>query len=190
MDFYSYGASIVGDFCNGVGSMMGVVWNTVSSWGSNIINSLKNALKSGSPSRIMVAEGKNTVYSFNLGLMADMDSTSGYVTDWVNSFKNIKPELAYGFSVDTSALDYYSADRYVKALESQVTTQSTVTATGFKDGMEAFYKDYVEPTIIRMADDVRRQADKAESTIVQIGNRTITDAVITQRSADGYSFVR
>ena len=190
MDFYGYGASIVGDFCNGVGSMMSVVWSTISNWGSNIINSLKNALKSGSPSRIMVAEGKNTIYSFNLGLMEDMKTTADFVTDWVNSFKDIKPNLAYGFSVDTSALEYYNADRYVKSLETQVNTQSTVTATGFKDGMEAFYKDYVEPTINRMADDVRRQADKAESTVVQIGNRTITDAVITQRNANGYSFVR
>ena len=33
-----------------------------------------------------------------------------------------------------------------------------------------------------------RQADKEEKTIVQVGNRTINDAVTTQKKANGYSF--
>ena len=41
-----------------------------------------------------------------------------------------------------------------------------------------------------MADDMRRQADKKEQTIVHVGNRTIKDAVTTQERADGYRFVR
>lgn len=40
-----------------------------------------------------------------------------------------------------------------------------------------------------MVDDLRRQADKPEQTTVQIGNRTITDAVVTQQRANGYRFV-
>lgn len=36
----------------------------------------------------------------------------------------------------------------------------------------------------------KRQADKEEQTIVQIGNRHITDAVETQKKANGYSFTK
>ena len=54
--------------------------------------------------------------------------------------------------------------------------------------MRDFYKDYVEPTLREIANDTKRQADKEEQTIVQIGNRTITDIVDKQQSANGYRF--
>ena len=59
---------------------------------------------------------------------------------------------------------------------------------GLQSSMEDFYKDYIEPTFVRMADDVKRQADKSERTVVQIGNRVITDEVNRQKKANGYSF--
>lgn len=55
--------------------------------------------------------------------------------------------------------------------------------------IKEFYRDYVEPTLKEIASDTKRQADKEETTIVKIGNRTIKDAVVTQENADGYSFV-
>ena len=54
--------------------------------------------------------------------------------------------------------------------------------------MEEFYHEYMEPTLVQMADDMRRQADKEEKTVVQVGNRVVTDAVTTQKKANGYSF--
>lgn len=42
----------------------------------------------------------------------------------------------------------------------------------------------------QMADDMRRQADKQEQTVVQIGNRVVNDAVTTQKKANGYVFAR
>ena len=62
--------------------------------------------------------------------------------------------------------------------------------TGFMDGMEEFYKEYVEPTMAQMASDMRRQADKSEKVEVQIGNRVITEAVDTQKQANGFNFVK
>ena len=56
--------------------------------------------------------------------------------------------------------------------------------------MRDFYREYVEPSINRMVTATERQADKEEQTIVQIGNRHITDAVETQKKANGYSFTR
>lgn len=54
--------------------------------------------------------------------------------------------------------------------------------------MKEFYREYVEPTLKEIASDTKRQADKEEQTIVQIGNRTITDAVVTQKRVNGFVF--
>ena len=54
--------------------------------------------------------------------------------------------------------------------------------------MREFYHEYVEPTLKEIATDTKRQADKKEQTIVKVGNRTINDAVTTQKEANGFSF--
>lgn len=45
-----------------------------------------------------------------------------------------------------------------------------------------------ETAINRMVVATERQADKKEQTIVKVGNRTINDAVTTQKEANGFSF--
>ena len=55
--------------------------------------------------------------------------------------------------------------------------------------MVEFYKEYLEPTMREMATDVKRQANKKEETVVQIGNRTVHDVVMEQKNANGYSFI-
>ena len=63
--------------------------------------------------------------------------------------------------------------------------ESTMAST-----MRDFYREYVEPTLREIATDAKRQADKEEKTIVQIGNRIINDAVVTQQKANGYVFAK
>lgn len=58
----------------------------------------------------------------------------------------------------------------------------------FYRNMRDFYHEYLEPTLKDIANDTKRQADKHEQTVVKIGNRTVTDAVTTQKDADGYRF--
>ena len=58
------------------------------------------------------------------------------------------------------------------------------------NSMRDFYREYVEPTLKEIASDAKRQADKEEQTIVQIGNRTVNDAVVTQQKANGYVFAK
>lgn len=61
---------------------------------------------------------------------------------------------------------------------------------GMGQTIREFYREYVEPTLREIAADTKRQADKEEQTIVQIGNRVITDAVETQRKANGFVFAK
>ena len=61
-------------------------------------------------------------------------------------------------------------------------------AMSIYNDMRDFYHDFMESSINRMVVATERQADKEEKTIVQVGNRTINDAVTTQKKANGYSF--
>lgn len=188
--FYDVASDVISGFKNGIGNLYSTCKSTISSWGSSIISWFKNKLDSNSPSKVFMRIGQDTVLGYNNGLEDYGSKTAGIVNKWADSFTGIQPQFAYAFAVDTSALDYYDSDDYVRSLQSNVNTRNTFTVTGFKEGMEEFYKEYVEPTINRMADDVRRQADKQEKTVVQIGNKTISDAVTTQKNADGYSFIK
>ena len=130
--------------------------------------------------------GEDTILGYNLGISALGNTTKGVVNKWADSFTSVSPVMS--FAVDTSALRYYSSDNFAKSVSANVTSNTSVTATGFKEGMEEFYREYIEPTMAQMASDMRRQADKNEQTVVQIGNRTVTDAVTTQQRANGYRF--
>ena len=48
----------------------------------------------------------------------------------------------------------------------------------------------MEPSVNRMIAGIEKQADKEEQTIVQVGSRTINDAVVTQQKANGYVFAK
>ena len=131
---------------------------------------------------------KRQVLGYNNGITTLGKTTKGVVDSWANSFTSVSPVMR--FAVDTSALKYYTSDSFAKSVSADVTSNRNLSVTGFEECMKEFYKEYVEPTLSQMADDMRRQADKNEQTIVQIGNRTVTDAVTTQRKANGYEFVK
>ena len=60
----------------------------------------------------------------------------------------------------------------------------------FKAALADFYAERMETTVVQMASDVQRQADKKEQTVVQIDGREIATAVSTQQSANGYVFAK
>ena len=64
------------------------------------------------------------------------------------------------------------------------------TEAGLETALEAALEWYYQTHISAMAEDMRRQADKPESTVVQVGDRVITDSVVRQTSANGYRFTR
>lgn len=63
-----------------------------------------------------------------------------------------------------------------------------ISYEGFRRALADFYEEYVQGTMSQMASDMNRQANKKEQTTVQIGNKTVTDAVVTQQNANGYRF--
>ncbi len=186
--FYNIGKDVVNGFNAGINDFYSTTASYMRKWANAAKNAYKAALDSNSPSKVFMRIGEDTVLGYNIGIMNLGSTTKSVVDTWANSFTSVSPVMR--FAVDTSALKYYTSDAFSKSVSADVTSSRNFSVTGFKEGMEEFYREYIEPTLSQMADDMRRQADKNEQTIVQIGNRTVTDAVTTQRKANGYVFVK
>ena len=184
--FYSVASDVISGFKNGIGNLYSTCKNTIKNWGSDIIEWFKGVLGINSPSKVFYQMADFSVQGFNRGFDALGKSTKGVVGTWANSFTKITPTM--GFAVDTSALKYYDSASFAKGISTNVNTNHNFTAVGFMEAMQEFYHEYMEPTLLQMAEDMRRQADEPEQPIVQIGNRTINDAVNTQQKANGYKF--
>ena len=184
--FYNVASNVVSGFKNGIGELYHTCKSTISSWGSSIISWFKDKLDVNSPSKVFYEIGGFAVAGFNNAITQVGKSTKSVVGTWADSFTNFSPTMA--LAVDTSALKYYDSAAFSRSISSNVQSSTEISATGFRDAMEDFYHEYVEPTMVQMADDMRRQADKEEKTVVQVGNRVVTDAVTTQKKANGYSF--
>ena len=186
--FYNIGKDVVSGFNAGINDFYDTTAPYMRKWANAAKNAYKAALDSNSPSEVFMRIGEDTVLGYNLGISNLGSTTKDVVNTWAKSFTSVSPVMR--FAVDTSALKYYTSDSFSKSVSADVVNNRNFSVTGFKEGMEEFYREYIEPTLSQMADDMRRQADKNEQTIVQIGNRTVTDAVTTQRKANGYVFVK
>lgn len=180
--------NIVDGFANGVTSWARRCKDAVVSWGQSVLNWFEGTLDINSPSKVFYKIGGFAVAGFNNAIAQVGKTTRSVVGEWANSFTNITPTMA--MAVDTSALRYYDSDAFARTISSNVETNNEISSTGFKQAMEDFYREYVEPTLNQIAEDTRRQADKDEHPIVQIGNRVITDAVDVQTKANGYRFTK
>lgn len=94
-------------------------------------------------------------------------------------------------SAAAMATDSYGADSALAQSvyeDSQRAYSKSYSDDNISRSMRDFYKEYVEPTLKEIASDTKKQADKQEQTIVQIGNRTITDTIVKQQKANGFVF--
>lgn len=94
-------------------------------------------------------------------------------------------------SAAAMATDSYGADSALAQSvyeDSQRAYSKSYSDDNISRSMRDFYKEYVEPTLKEIASDTKKQAEKQEKTIVQIGNRTITDTIVSQQKANGFVF--
>lgn len=156
--FYDVAEDVVKGFNKGINDFYDLSRPYMRKWANDAKKTFKKELDSNSPSKVFERIGGDTVLGYNLGVMKLGKTTRGVVTSWANSFTSVSPVMS--FAVDTSALRYYSSDSFAKSISANVTSNSSVAVTGFKEGMEEFYREYIEPTMAQMAEDMRRQADK------------------------------
>lgn len=184
--FYNIASDVVNGFSNGIGSLYRTCKNTITSWGSSIISWFKDKLDINSPSRVFARIATDTVVGYNNNIKSVGKTTKSVINDWANSFTTVKPVMS--FAVDTSALKYYSASSFSKNISTEVSAYGNYDVSGFKKDMKEFFQEYLQPYLSEMAEDIKRQADKEEKTVVTVGARSITQAVDKQRKANGYNF--
>ena len=182
--FEDIGKNIIQGFIDG--SSDSELWQkakrTIQRFADEIIDAAMESFDEASPSKVFKGIGGFVIEGFNIGVTDAMQDSFATMQAWCDGVNEYVPSLM----VDTSKIGTDLSG----AVLADVQNGYTVTNEGFADSVEIFYKEYVEPTLLGIATDTKRQADKNEQTIVKIGNRTITDAVTTQQRANGYSFVR
>lgn len=185
--FEDIGRDVMEGFKSGLEKAKKFVGDTVDKVTSFVTKRTRHNFDSHSPSRVFIGIGHDVVDGLRVGI----ESTTPEVLDTIDSMTaemaKAQPRLEY--QVDTSKVKFSDNSSLMGVATGSVTKQTDVAVSGFKEGMVEFYREYMEPTMREMAGDMKRQADKKEETVVQIGNRTVHDAVIEQREANGYSFI-
>lgn len=185
--FEDIGHDVMEGFKSGLEKAKEFVGGAVNRVTSFITRRSKKNLEVNSPSKVFKRIGSSVTEGLALGI----ESTTPEVLDTIDSMTaemaKAQPKLEY--QVDTSKVKFSDNSSLMGVATGSVTKQTDVAVSGFKEGMIEFYREYMEPTMREMAGDMKRQADKKEETVVQIGNRTVHDAVIEQREANGYSFI-
>ena len=186
--FYSIAKDVINGFNKGIDNFYDTTSGYMKKWAKEAEKAYKAELESNSPSKKFEKIGTDTVRGYNLGIMNFGGTTKRVVDNWANSFTSVSPVMR--FAVDTSTLKYYTSDSFARDIGTTVSASNkyAVNSSCSLYGMKEAVMQALRET--GLVDDVRRQADKNEQTIVQIGNRTVNDAVTTQRKANGYVFVK
>ena len=87
-----------------------------------------------------------------------------------------------------SASGYDPSYRLAQSVYEENQKSYRTAESSMYEDMRDFYCEFMESSINRMVVATERQANKKEQTIVKVGNRTINDAVTTQKEANGFSF--
>lgn len=200
--WYDIAKNVVDGFKNGIGNLYSTCKNNIESWGSSIISWFKDKLDINSPSRVFKRLGAYSVEGYNIGVEKEGEKTKGIVTSWVNSFADMDVNLGTRLKINDSALKEYSNnygsdftnEAIVQRVTREVSTNGIVQATlnsggGLKEAIKEALDDLgITTAVSEISKNTKTQADKKEQTIVEIGGKTVTDAVTTQRNANGYSF--
>lgn len=193
-------SSVVGNLSVGVAikNQASTWWSNVKTWWGNVVGDLVTTLRIKVP-KISIKWSSTTVFGKEFNYPSGFNVTwnaKGAILDGAQLFGMLGgghflgggeagKEAVLPLETHTEWMDTL-ADKVRSGLPEDV--DDSPGYAGFKRAMADFYMEYVQGTMNQMADDMNRQANKKEQTNVQIGNRTITDAVKTQRDADGYSF--
>ena len=186
--FINIGANIIQGFLDGVSSLWDKAMKKIKEFGQSIISKGKEGTEEHSPSRAFRQIGAFVIEGFNLGIEDMIPQSYKVMNSWLNGINAYQPVMSFG--VDTSALKYYNSGSFAKEVSADVRTSSAyaVESSFETDGFEqAVLNALVKSGLV---ENTRRQADKQEKTEVHIGNRVITEAVTTQRKANGYVFAK
>lgn len=199
--FMDIGKNIIQGFIDGVNSLWDTAMEKIKSFGRSIISKGKEGTEEHSPSRAFKQIGAYVVEGFNIGVDSEKESTRKVMESWLD-FSDMNINLGTRLKINDSALKEYSNnygsdftnEAIVQRVTREVSTNGIVQATlnsggGLKEAIKEALDDLgITTAVSEISKNTKTQADKKEQTIVEIGGKTVTDAVTTQRNANGYSF--
>lgn len=199
--FMDIGKNVIQGFIDGVTSLWDTAMEKIKSFGRSIISKGKEGTEEHSPSRAFKQIGAYVVEGFNIGVDSEKESTRKVMESWLD-FSDMNISLGTRLKIDNAALkDYqnnygsdFTNEAIVQRVTREVSTRGSVQATlnsggGLKEAIKEALDDLGITTAVNdISRNTKTQADKKEQTIVEIGGKTVTDAVTTQRNANGYSF--
>ena len=171
-------------------------WNNVKRWWNDTVGDLWTTLKIKIPS-ISVKWSTVTVFG------KDYSYPSGFNLTWNAKGGILDGAQIFGMLGNSFLGGGEAGKEAVLPLETHTEWMDTIaekvkdilpgdSGDGETSGVRRVIEhlEALESSIDRMAADMKRQADKSEKTTVQIGNKTVRDAVVTQEKADGYRFTK
>lgn len=199
--FMDIGKNVIQGFIDGVNSLWDTAMEKIKAFGKSIISKGKEGTEEHSPSRAFKQIGAYVVEGFNIGVDSKKESTRKVMESWLD-FSDMNINLGTRLKINDSALKEYSNnygsdftnEAIVQRVTREVSTRGTVQATlnsggCLKDAIKEALDDLGITTAVNdISRNTKTQAEKKEQTIVEIGGKTVTDAVTTQRNANGYSF--
>ena len=196
--FQGFAKNVIHGFRDGINSFYRDCEDAVKLWASKVTDWFKEKLDINSPSKVFEQFGLYTVQGFNKGINNAGKTTKKAVSGWLAPLDNVAVNTRlsindtdlracranYGedFSRDIS-IQRYTHNIMSGSVQAAITADNPITAA-FKEIAEAV----IVPAIQGVEVQAKRQADKNEQTIVEIGGKTITDAVREQKSRNGFSF--
>lgn len=195
--FEGFAQNVIHGFRDGINRFYEDCKSAVESWAGKVIDWFKEKLDINSPSKVFEQFGLYTVQGFNKGISTNGQSTKRTISDWLASLGNL--EASARLSINDSILKGYQAN-YGRDFENdvivrrvtQTNVNSHVSATVSPDNLTAAFsemaKNIIVPAIERVEIQTKRQADKNEQTIVEIGGKVITDCVREQKARNGFAF--
>lgn len=196
--FQGFAKNAIHGFRDGINSFYRDCEDAVKSWASKVTDWFKEKLDINSPSKVFEQFGLYTVQGFNKGINNAGKTTKKAVSGWLAPLDNVAVNTRlsindtdlracranYGedFSRDIS-VQRYTHNSISGAVQAAIVTDNPLTAA-FREIAESV----IVPAIQNVETQAKRQADKNEQTIVEIGGKTITDAVREQKSRNGFSF--
>lgn len=196
--FQGFAKNVIHGFRDGINSFYRDCEDAVKSWASKVTDWFKEKLDINSPSKVFEQLKLYTVQGFNKGINNAGKTTKKAVSGWLAPLDNVAVNTRlsindtdlracranYGedFSRDIS-VQRYTHNSISGAVQAAIVTDNPLTAA-FREIAESV----IVPAIQNVETQAKRQADKNEQTIVEIGGKTITDAVREQKSRNGFSF--
>lgn len=193
------GENIINGIWKGISDGWKWLTDKVKKLANDLYEAAKEALDIHSPSRKFAEIGRYSVLGFNEGLNENAKSSLQAVRNWFAPLENVS--LNTRLKINDSALkDYqnnygsdFSNEAIVQRVTKEVSTAGTIQTTlnsggGLKEAFSEVAERIILPAIQGVEIQAKRQADKNEQTIVEIGGRMITDVVKEQKGRNGFAF--